>query len=329
MLPDINVSATVLGANSVIGLRDRVLLLESLDKGGILDNEALTMVAEHARPHSFRQGDLLLRDGEPIEKVYLVTRGKVVVTERGRTVRVFDESGAVGLNAVLAGVGTGVQAIAEKDTYTLAIPSDILMDLYEANFLLVRNSMRILSNQILEARDNLPNSQGQGDEPDIGEWRDEPRTFVERLIEVRKAPFFSETNLDAVLEFARQGYEVRGEPGDVLWEVGEASNYWLAIDYGRVRCTSADGRSVIIGGDYTLGVMDAIGSRVRSYKVQALTPYIAYRVNRDVMLAILEGHFDVAKKILASLSEMVFRNNAAEIEMADTSVVKAIADQAR
>jgi len=320
MLPDINVSATHIGGNSVVGLRDRVLLLESLDQGGNLDQETLTLVAEHARPQRFRKGDLLLRDNEPVDRIYLITRGKVTVTQRGRPVRVFDQSGAVGLNAVMAEDNLGVRAIADVDTHTLSLPVNILMDLYEANFALVRNSLRVISNQILDARDSLPI--GQGEDADMGEWRDRPRTFVERLIEVRRGALFTDTNLDAVLEFARQGYEIRGSAGDVLWEVGESSNYWVGIDYGRVRCSTPDGRSVVIGADYVLGVMDAMGARVRSYKVEALTDYIGFRINRDVMLAILEAHFDLARKILASLSEMVFRNRAADSEIADTDAAK-------
>lgn len=327
MLPDVTapeLTATVLAGNSRLGLRDRVLLLGALDKGGILDNDALTLVAEHARPRSFRKGDLLLRDGEPIHHVFLITRGHVTVTQRGRAVREFDDSGAVGLNAVLAGDISGVRAVAERDTYTLAIPSNVLLDLYEANFLLVRNSMRILAGQILDDRGNLPVH--QGDEPDIGEWRDATRTFVERIIEVRRGPFFRDTNLDAVLEFARQGYEFRGKAGDVLWDIGDPSTFWVTIDYGRVRCSRADGDSAIIGADYTLGIMDAQAGRPRSYRVEALTDYIGFRVNREVMLAILEGHFDLAKKILTAMSDTVFHNRAAHGEMSDTVATEPASD---
>jgi hypothetical protein len=35
------------------------------------------------------------------------------------------------------------------------------------------------------------------------------------------------------------------------------------MNYGRVRCTAPDGRSVVIGSDFTLGVMDVWGARLR------------------------------------------------------------------
>jgi CRP-like cAMP-binding protein len=295
---------TGIGDTSTISLRDRVLLLGALNQTGTLDERTITQVAEHIRPHTFSPGQFLLRDNEPIEHIHLLTRGQVSVTQQGRQVRVFRGAGAVGLNAVLAGVDTGVQAVAEKKTTTLALPSTILMDLYESNFALVRNALRIVAGQVLDARSMLPTDEGE--DATLGEWRPEPRTFVEQIIEMRKSPFFADTNLDAVLEVARQGREIRGKTGDVLWEVGDSADYWIRLDYGRMRCTSEEGATAIVGSDYTVGVMDAIAVRPRGYKVEALSDYIAFRIDRDVMLAVFEGHFDLSRKILASMSEMVF-----------------------
>ncbi len=296
------------GDTSTISLRDRVLLLGALNQSGGMDEETLTQVAEHVRPRTFLAGEFLLRDNEPIENVHLLTRGQVSVTQQGRHVRVFRGTGAVGLNAVLAGVDSGVQALADRDTSTLTLPSNILMDLYESNFALVRNALRILAGQVLDARKMLPSN--EGDDATLGEWRPEPRTFVEQIIKMRKSPFFAETNLDAVLEVARQGREVRGKAGDIVWKAGDSSDYWLQMDYGRMLCTSEAGDTATIGSDYTVGPMDAMAARPRGYQVEALTDYIAFRIDRDVILAVFEGHFDLSRKILASLSDMVFRGTS-------------------
>jgi CRP-like cAMP-binding protein len=308
MQGDLSLSMTMAGMGgdtATISLRDRVLLLGALNQSGALDEKTLTQVAEHVRPRSFLAGEFLLRDKEAIEHIYMLSRGQVTVTQQGRPVRVVSGNGAVGLTAVLAGVDSGVQALADEDTTTLALPADILMDLYESNFALVRNALRVLAGEVLDSRNMLP--EDEGDDAALGVWRPEPRTFVEQIIEMRKSTFFEDTNLDAVLEVARQGREVRGSAGDVLWNAGDTSDYWLQLDYGRLLCTSEEGGTATVGSDYLLGPMDAMAARPRGYRVEALTDYIAFRMDRDVILAVFEGHFDLSRKILASLSEMVFQ----------------------
>ncbi len=301
MLPDLSLSLSNTASSS---LRDRVLLLGALNLGGTLDQKTLMQVAEHARPRRFAAGAFLLKDCQPIEEIHLITRGHVTVTQRGRPIRVVDGMGAVGLNAVLADITSGVQAIADRDTRTLSLPAQILMDLYESNFSLVRNSLRRLTGQILEVRADLPNDEGEN--ATVGQWRSKPRTFVEQIIEMRKSPLFATTNLDAVMALTRHAREVRGSAGDILWKAGDSADYWMRVDYGRMRCTSEDGKSATVGSDYTLGVMDAMAVQPRAFKVEALTDYIAVRIERDVLLAVLEGHFDLSRKFLANLSEMIF-----------------------
>jgi CRP-like cAMP-binding protein len=124
-----------------------------------------------------------------------------------------------------------------------------------------------------------------------------PRTMVEPLIELRQSPF-GHINLEALVDMARKMLEVRFPAGHLLWSVGDTSTHSLHIDVGRVRCTTADGSSVAVGSGFTIGVLDVWGTHVRVYEARAETPIIAYRIDFESFLGLLEAHPEVGLELL-------------------------------
>lgn len=113
---------------------------------------------------------------------------------------------------------------------------------------------------------------------------------------------FAGANLDASIELLRHAVQVRYPTGEALWRVGDPSSSTLRLDYGRVRCTNAAGRSVDVGAGYMLGVMDCLSDEPRRYQARSETPVIGYRGNAETLLAVLEAHFDLAMELLAVLA---------------------------
>ena len=63
-------------------IRDRILVLRSFENFAGLDNEALTLIAEHARARVFRKGDVICEEGEAPRWLQLVVEGQLTVTRR-------------------------------------------------------------------------------------------------------------------------------------------------------------------------------------------------------------------------------------------------------
>ncbi|HTU61603.1 MAG TPA: cyclic nucleotide-binding domain-containing protein, partial [Polyangiales bacterium] len=109
---------------------------------------------------------------------------------------------------------------------------------------------------------------------------------------------------------ARHMHEYRLPAGHLIWSAGEVADYSLHINYGRVRCTAPDGQHVLVGSDFTLGVLDIWGPRKRAYSVVSETPMIVARVDFEHFLTLLESHVEVGLEILRGFARAIFASRA-------------------
>ena len=114
---------------------------------------------------------------------------------------------------------------------------------------------------------------------------------------------FDNVNIDAAVEMARHQKELRLPSGTSLWGLNEVSDYWLAIDYGKLRCTSETGESVLVGAPFVLGIMDAISAQPRSFAAVAESDIIARSTYTEAFLAVLETHFALSVEVMAIMSK--------------------------
>jgi CRP-like cAMP-binding protein len=284
-------------------MRDRILLLRSLHSFAGLDDEGLRLVAEHAKSRLFRAGETLLTEGRIPEHVYVVLSGQLRSTRLGKLLAVVTRPRGAGFLSMNARDENGVHVVADEDTQTLEIPVHALQSALEENFSLVRNTLRNSAGALVRKRGHLPASPNNPPALSLGEYRDEPRTMVELLIELGEGGIFATANIDALIAVARTTVEVRAEAGEMFWAIGEPSTSWLRIAHGRVRCTSADGKVVDVGSRFILGNLDALAGDPRSYSARAETRIVAFRTELEPFLAVLESHFELARSLIALLSK--------------------------
>jgi CRP-like cAMP-binding protein len=277
-----------------IRVRDRVLQLRAMPGFAELDEDALVLIAEDARQRFFDRGEHLLREGRPVDRVHLVATGRVRTSRGGRHLGDVSE-GDVGLLPVLAGDTRGLEAIALQPTATLEVPAEAVHRNLQESFAIARNTLRRLGRRILDQQGHLPvDPEAASSDVDVGMWRTRELTLVEKLLLLRATPMGRVANLDAAAELVRAMVEVRIDEGDVLWELGEPTTSWVRIEYGRVRCTAADGRSVDVGAGFVLGILDGWGDLPRSYGAVACTKVVLQRMDLAAHLAVLETHTGVA-----------------------------------
>jgi CRP-like cAMP-binding protein len=277
------------------GLRERLLVLRSIEWFDSFDDQALLLLSEHARTVNYRPGDVISRADDAPRAVHVVTAGKVTLSRNGRTTS-FEPVTAFGAMAMLARKPTGF-ARAELPTTTLEIPAAALEAAIDESFSVLRATLRVAGAAVLNSRGNLPADPALLREVDEGSFHEQPRSFVERLIELRAGPF-GYMNVEAMVDLARNMQEVRLRAGQLIWSQGDASTHAFHIDYGRVRCTSNDGRCVDVGRGFTIGVLDIWGAQGRVYEARAETDLIGFQVDFESFLTLLENHIEVGIDIL-------------------------------
>ena len=236
-------------------IRDRLLLLRSLEEFGGLDDEGLLLLVENARERAYSAGEYVLRAGDEPTVIHVVIDGEIVVKRAGLPDLVIPQRRAFGLIAVMA-EARNQDAIAAVDTRVLEIPVKGYRAALEENFSLMRNALRFLGALLSKMRQGLPADPKRPPKDDIGVYYEHPRTLVEQLIELRKGPFVH-MNIDALVDLARRMAEVRVPAGHVFWRAGALCTYALHVEYGRVRCTAPNGASVDVASDFTIGTMDS------------------------------------------------------------------------
>jgi CRP-like cAMP-binding protein len=291
-----------------LSVRDRVLTMRSKPMFEGLDDDGLLLLAEHGHSGYYRDGEVIAPEGEPARQVYLVEQGEIVVSQAGKWLQTRKAGDAYGGLPLLAREPSTL-AVAKGETRTLEVPGPAFEAALTENFSLLRNTLKQLGASVLEQRGNLPADPERPRTFAEGPYYDEPRTLVERLIQLRQQPF-GRMNLDALVDMARGMIDIRFPANTLLWSIGEPSTHALNIDYGTVRCTSPDGRQVTIGRGFTLGVLD-VWSRSRVYEVRTETPVIAYRIEFEAFLALLEKHPEVGLELLRGFARDLLASHSA------------------
>jgi CRP-like cAMP-binding protein len=296
---------------SIQGVRDRMLLLRSLPAFAPLEDHALTLLAEHMRVRTCKPGEQLLKLGEPVHHVYVVLEGELRWHRKGGTSTTSHRLDVVGWLTMMARDPDGMDARAEGDAIVLELPAEALEHALEDDFGIARNSMRLGAGGLLAARNNLPAL-----EPlpplEMGILRPEQRTLVERLIDMRRAPLFENANAEALIALARCSKEVRLDPGTPIWKIGDSSTFWFLIEYGRVRCTNAAGKTQEIGSNFVIGIMDSLAQAQRSYDVVTDTLVVANKIELESFLGVLETHIELARDFLGFLARTVLDLQASQ-----------------
>jgi len=304
------VNHEILGAGQPVrvGIRDRVLTLRAYPMFDGLDDDALLLLAEHGRNGYYPDGEIIAPEGEPTRTLHLVVEGAIQVSRAGLVLGTRYPGDAYGGLPMLARVPSTL-AVAVGNTSTLEVPASAFEAALTENFSLLRTMLRQLGSGVLDMRGNLPVDPGVVRELDEGVHYVEPLSLVQRLIQLRQGGF-RHMNMEALIDLARSMVEIRYPAGALLWSSGEPSTHALHVDVGKVRCTERDGRHALVARGFTIGVLDVwTGKRV--YEARAETPLIAFRIDFESFLALLEAHPEVGLDLLRGFAQDLLQGNRA------------------
>ena len=296
----------MLGEARVVGSVERVFHLKKAPITGTLPPRLLATLADATRPRVFRQGELLLREGERVRANYFVVEGRLLLSRGGRPLDRAEPGASIGALGILADAPSPITVTAEVDSLTLELDADTCFDLLEDHFGMLRHFLREITARIVEGWRRLPPGTPPAT-PRMATPALPPAArdldLVERMFALRQVASFGQASINALAELARAMTEVHFEPGARLWLEGEEARHVVLVVSGRAECRSNDGFVLKAGPGVPLGALEAIAGLPRWYAPVAATPLLGLSADIEVLLDVLEDNPDMALGQLGVMSQ--------------------------
>jgi CRP-like cAMP-binding protein len=131
---------------------EKVIFLKSVDIFEHATIEELGRVVALTEEARFKPGETIYREGEPVDAIYFVLKGRVAVEGNGKAIRELGEKQAFGTVAALD-LEPAVHTVKAIDpVYALKLNAQDLQDILSLDFELVRAVIRALCRLIRDAQ---------------------------------------------------------------------------------------------------------------------------------------------------------------------------------
>jgi CRP-like cAMP-binding protein len=129
---------------------EKVIFLKSVDIFKHASIEELGGVAALTKEVHFEPGETIFREGDPIDAIYLILKGRVAVEGNGKVVREVGEKQALGTVAALD-LKPAIHTVKAIDSvYALKLNAQDLQDLLSLDFELAQAVIRALCQLVRE-----------------------------------------------------------------------------------------------------------------------------------------------------------------------------------
>jgi CRP-like cAMP-binding protein len=243
----------------------------------------------------------MLRSGEPVGGSHLIVEGRVRAVGPEHGDAGLGPGEVLGMLTLLSRSEQGLDAVAETETITLEIDGDDLADVFEDHFDILHNQLKSLSRRMLVERSRMPDGTYLAPAEGLATPPERDLDLIQRLMFMRRN--LRRENIDGLIQVARQAREAHYPGGARLWSRGDSSGFGCVLVRGTVRCALDDeGRYFRCGPGYPLGNLESLAGEPRWYDAVSETPLVILRSETDVMIDILEDHFEMAIGYLAGLA---------------------------
>lgn len=280
----------------------RILHLKSQPQNQGLPDELIAMLGDLAEEWVYEHDDALYREGVPATRLNMIVSGAVDLYRGGRFVRRLGAGSAVGGPATLA-EERGYDAFAVGRTLTLRLTRDDMTEVFEEYFVLLARVLRGVTNELLAARRKLPGAGFSGEIADDYPVGDDELGLVERMRVLMNVMGFAVGFVDAVAELATDVDEVTYDEGEVIFEEGDPSDWFVFPFVGHARGYSAEEDvSFVLGPGDVLGSLESFAQQPRWYTATVVKPMRALRLKRDTMMEVMEDDSSLGLAFMQTLS---------------------------
>jgi CRP-like cAMP-binding protein len=281
---------------------ERMLHLRQIPVAAMLPAATLRLLAGALRPRTFRAGRALVRQGAPVDALFLLTDGGVRLERDSAPFGELRAPQTLGFLSILARQEAPWEAIANVETRAYELETDTLLDLFADHFELLEATVRYLAERLWFEFQELPQEMLGIAPVDLGEIPDRPVDVVERVIYLRKTSGFATANVNALAVMARQMEEVRLPAGTIIWNAGDPGDRVITLLGGTVRCNVPDGRTFTYGPGTGMGGIDALAERPRWFTAVAETPVVGLSGHSENLVDLFEQQHRMAMDFVAMLA---------------------------
>jgi CRP-like cAMP-binding protein len=290
-------------ASRFVDLTERILYLRSIPVAAELPPPVLKIIASYLRERDFPKGSVLMRQGEPVAALELLTEGSLALVRNGKPFGKLAPPQSLGFLAILARSDGTYDASAEEDTRSLSLDADALIELLEDHVELFHATLRYFADRLLYEIMELPADMLEGRLRGETAAPDRKLDIVERIVELRMLRAFRRTNLNALVALAEHLEERRVGPGETLWQKGEPADHALIVLAGTATCEDRDlDKRWQAGPRSVLGGIEGMVSKPRWYTLSAATLLVSYRLSSTAFVDLLEDDFAMGLDFISMLA---------------------------
>jgi len=270
-------------------------------------NEALAAIARLASAQRVPAGELLAREGEPFQHVYLIIDGLLELFHDGTSLGRFGSGEAVGILSALARDPQPWSCRTLRDSTLLSLRVSEIFEVFEDHFELMHGSLTKLATDAIGWRRKLqrPGVQRQPLRTPCVSCGSGPLGLVERTLHLRHTIGLEESYIDQLTELARAATELRAPAGSRLWAAGDTAENMLVVVSGVVQATSLDGAPLRFGSGDMLGHLEAIAAVPRWFDATVERDLVALSLDCDALVDVWEDHPALGFAFLRMLSRLV------------------------
>jgi CRP-like cAMP-binding protein len=292
-----------------LDLTERILHLRSIPVSAMMPPYVLKIIASHLTEETFAKGDVVMKQGEPIDALILLIDGELSLVRGGTAIGSLKPPQTLGFLGIVAQSEGTYDAVVEKEVQALMLDADVLLDLFSEHSGLMLATLRYVGERLYYDMQELPEQAlGLAPEPiPIVVPRDRPLDLVERMLFLRRSSPFGKANINALSTYAQRLEEVRYSAGAPMWRAGEAGTFVALVVEGSVKCSTPDGRTFRYGAGSGVGGLETVAEKTRWYSAEAETPTVALLGKLDATVDLFEYNFEMAMQFTSALANALVR----------------------
>lgn len=279
-----------------------MLHLRQVPVGAMLSPSVLRVLAGHLVARTFEPGEVVVRRGEPVDALHLLTDGALDLVRDGKKIGAVVAPQTLGFLGILARQDSPYDAVAAGEVSALELETDTLLEAMDDHFELLATTLKYLAERLYFEFQELP-EKALGIPPmELGKAKPGAIDLVDRVLFMRKMSGFATANVSALAGMARQMEETRIPAGTKLWSAGERAERVVFVVEGNVACKTPDGRAFRYGAGTGVGGIEVLAERPRWYDAVVETPLLGLMGQPEDMLDLFEHQTRMAMDFLAMLA---------------------------
>lgn len=283
-------------------LTARMLHLRQIPVAALLPPPVLRKIAGALRPRTFDDGTTVLRQGAPLDAMYLLTDGTLHLEKDGQPFSDLVAPQTVGFLPIIARLDTPYDATAKGEARALELDTDTLLEIFDDHFELTAATLRYIAERLYFELRELPEGLLGIPPAEVGPVPAHATDLVERILLTRHISGFATANVNALAVLARQVVEARPAAGARLWAEGDPSGRVLFLVAGTIQCETSDGRRFTYGPGTGVGGLEALAERPRWYTATAATEVVGFWGETADLVDLFEYQPRMAMDFIAMLA---------------------------